>query len=209
MAYRCVATSVAGFVQQLAVAYVTHGYWFYVTGRIPEHKDPALVDRKIIERYGIDVSKWTRTRRKRAGLANVQYLRYGKFFVLLATHGQNPFFAAEGEQVLDIRKTPLKFAGYSIGCRFGRNSRTQHASVRIHRQIYAELKAHLEAIAVHRSVEDLIRELSSLPYEPYAPVRDQLRGILRSANRQRKLAGLELVSPSEIPWRRRQVRSRY
>jgi len=53
MAYRCVATSVAGFVQQLAVAYVAHGYWFYVTGRVPEGKDPADVDRKLIARYEI------------------------------------------------------------------------------------------------------------------------------------------------------------
>ena len=107
MAYRCVARSAAGFVQQLAVAYVTHGYWFYVTGHIPEHKDPALTDRKLIERYGIDVSKWTRARRKRDGLANVQYLRYGRFFILLATHGEHPFFAEEEEQIRDIRRTPL------------------------------------------------------------------------------------------------------
>ena len=35
MAYRCVATSAVGFLQQLAVAYVANGYWFYVTGRVP------------------------------------------------------------------------------------------------------------------------------------------------------------------------------
>ena len=44
MAYRCVATSVAGFIQQLAVGYVARGYYFYVTGRIPDHKDPAHTD---------------------------------------------------------------------------------------------------------------------------------------------------------------------
>jgi hypothetical protein len=33
--YRCEATSVEGFLQQLAVAYITTGYWFYVTGEIP------------------------------------------------------------------------------------------------------------------------------------------------------------------------------
>ena len=52
MAYRCVATSVAGFVQQLAVAYVAHGYWFYVTGWIPQGKPPEAIDRKLIERKG-------------------------------------------------------------------------------------------------------------------------------------------------------------
>jgi hypothetical protein len=38
--YRCEATSVAGFVQQLAVAYVRNGYWFYVQGTIPKRKSP-------------------------------------------------------------------------------------------------------------------------------------------------------------------------
>ena len=40
MGYRCVATSVAGFVQQLAVCYIGRGYYFYVRGGIPAHKDP-------------------------------------------------------------------------------------------------------------------------------------------------------------------------
>lgn len=65
--YRFVATSVAGFVQQLAVAYVAHGYWFYVTGRVSESKDPSTVDRKIIRQYGIHVSKRARSRRKKTG----------------------------------------------------------------------------------------------------------------------------------------------
>src|SRR5262249_4567587 len=36
--YHWEAVSVAGFIQQLAVSYVGSGYWFYVTGRIPEGK---------------------------------------------------------------------------------------------------------------------------------------------------------------------------
>ena len=44
MPYQCVATSVAGFVQQLAVNYVARGYYFYATGIIPERKDPAKTD---------------------------------------------------------------------------------------------------------------------------------------------------------------------
>ena len=49
--YRCEATTVGGFVQQLAVQYVTHGYWFYVLGRIPAGKDPSSVDAKLVDRY--------------------------------------------------------------------------------------------------------------------------------------------------------------
>ena len=39
MPYRCIASSPEGLVQQVAVSYLRHGYWWYVTGRIPEGKD--------------------------------------------------------------------------------------------------------------------------------------------------------------------------
>ena len=202
MAYRCVAVSVAGFVQQLAVAYVANGYWFYVMGRVPDPKDPVSVDRKMVTQYGIDVSKWTRARSKKTGQARVQYLRYGRFFVVLATHGEHPFFAVEGKQVRDLRRYPLHFMGYAISCRQGRDGKTWHPSVRIDRGLCLELKARFAALAVHRPVEELCRELRRIDFEPYAPVRDQLRGILRAVNRRRKAAGLELV-PREALWLRR------
>ena len=51
------ATSVAGFIQQLAVSYVGRGYFFFVTGVIPAHKDPARVDEKLTSRYEVGLSK--------------------------------------------------------------------------------------------------------------------------------------------------------
>jgi hypothetical protein len=206
MVYRCVATSVAGLVQQLAVAYVANGYWFYVTGRVPDHKDPATVDTKILQRYGIAISKWTRTRRKKVGQANLQYLRYDRFFVIVATHGQHPFFAAEAGRLRDIRRKPLHFMGYAVGCRKGRDGRRWHPSVRIERGLFRELKARFTKLAVHRSVEELCREFRALDFEPYAPVRDQLRGLLRAVNHRRKTAGLDLVPPQALRLRRSPVR---
>lgn len=206
MEYRCVATSVAGFVQQLAVAYVAHGYYFYVAGVIPEHKDPAKTDEKILRQYGIAVSRWTRSRRKRAGEANVQYLRHGQFYVIIANHGEHPFFEAEGKRVKDIRKAPVLFMGYSIGCRRERGGGKYHASVRISREDFRRLKAHFERLAVKESVEDLAADLHGLPFEPYAPVRDQLRRILRAVNRRRRLAAFELVPREALRLRRAPVR---
>jgi len=194
MEYRCVATSVEGFVQQLAVAYVTHGYWFYVTGEIPEHKDPAAVDRKLVERYGIAISKWARARRKRRGLANMQYLRHEQTFVLLATKGQHEFFEQEHASIRDIRRVPITFVDYSIGCRKGCNGHW-HASVRIHPVEYKLLKDHFLELASHREITDLTRELQRVPFEPYAPVRRQLLNVLRAVNRMRQRAGFEAV-----PW---------
>ena len=43
MMYRHVAASQNAFVQQLAVAYVNHGYWYYVTAVVPGHKGSVSV----------------------------------------------------------------------------------------------------------------------------------------------------------------------
>lgn len=203
-AYQCVATSEAGFVQQLAVSYLGHGYVFYVTGRIPEQKDPAAVDAKLIERYGIGISRWARVRRKRAGLANMHYLRLGRFFVLLASHGEHRFFIEE-PQFRDARRDAIRFAGYSISLKLGVDGRL-HPSVRIHPDAYRELKAYLADLAPHRSVEKLSVAFAAVPFERYAPVRRQLLNILRVVNRVRKQAGFEPASVAALRLRRRVVR---
>jgi hypothetical protein len=199
MEYRCEATSVAGFVQQLSVAYIGHGYFFYVAGEIPEKKDPRAVDARIIEKYGIAIGKATRARRKAAGLANLQYLRFERFFLLLATHGRHPFFEAEQRFIRDARESPIKFGGYSVSYRSG------HPHVRIEQRQYLELKAYFADVCLHRSREWLEKQLRYLPFEPYAPVRSQLLSIAREVNRRRALARYEAVPRSAIRTRRRVV----
>lgn len=186
--YRCVATSVGGFVQQLATSYLANGYWFYVSGWIPKDKDPARVDEKLIERYQIDLSPSARARRKKGGHANLQYLRHGQLFLLLATHGKHRFFDEEKTALRDARRVPVKFAGYSLG--------VQGSAVRvaIERGEYLRLKAYFLELATRRTAEQLEAELGSLPFEPYAPVRSQLLCILRAVNRRRKGAGYAAVS---------------
>ncbi len=212
MQYRCEATSVTGFVQQLACTYLRHGYWYYVTGVIPRDKDPRAVDEKLIKKYGIAVSESTRGRRKRQGKANVQYLRCGHFFIILATEGEHQLKEEEGELLRDIRRVPLKFRGYSISYR--RGGRTLggevdsrwHAHVEIERERYKEIRDYLLSLACHRSPRHLATVLYETPYEPYAPVRRQLLNILRAVNRARKRAGYELVPAEVLPLRRRVVR---
>ena len=198
--YRHVAITPEGFVQQLAVSYITHGYWFYVVGSVPEGKEPADVDRKLIRRYGIDISKWARARRKRSGLANVHYLRHCRFFVLLATHGLHPVFQHEANVLHDCRRAPIRFAGYSVSCRGG------HAHVRIEKDTYLELKAWMLERSSFLSVEQLCRAFRLIPFEPYAPVRRQLLAIWRAVNRARRAASLDAVPVECIRLRRRIVR---
>lgn len=198
--YRHVAITPEGFVQQLAVGYITHGYWFYVVGTVPDGKEPADVDRKLIRRYGIDISKWARARRKRSGLANVHYLRHGRFFVLLATHGLHPVFQHEANVLRDCRRAPIRFAGYSVSCRGG------HAHVRIDKETYLEFKAWMLERSSFVSVEQLCNAFREVPFEPYAPVRRQLLAVWRAVNRARGAASLELLPVDCIRLRRRIVR---
>ncbi len=204
MQYRCVTTSVEGFVQQLAVAYITHGYWFYVTGEIPEEKDPAAIDSKLIERYGIAISKWARCRRKKQGLANMQYLRHERFFVLLATKGRHDFFERERASFRDVRRAPIKFAGYSIGCRMGRDGRWQ-SSVRIDAIPFAELVAQFSDVALRKSNQVLADSTRGLRYARYAPVTRQIITLIRRTNRIRRTSGRSEISYDDVRQRRTSI----
>lgn len=198
--YQCVETSLEGFIQQLACASMRHGYVHFVRGAVPAEKDPRVVDRKLIARYGVARSKWDRARRKRAGWANVQYLRFGRVFVLVATAGEHEFFRREKGSVRDARRTPIRVGGYAVSVRQG------HVHVRIDLAEYRVLRAWFWDVAVRRSVGSLARAFYELPFEPYAPVRRQLLNVLRLVNKRRKVAGLEVLPSSVRHLRRRSVR---
>ena len=196
----CEATTVPVFVQQLAVSILRHGYFWYVTGQIPEVKDPRVIDGKILRVYGINVSKFVRHRRKQLGQANIQYLRHERFFVLAATKGEHHFYRDERESIRDARIYPIYYRGYSISHRSG------HSSVRIENAVYLRLKAYLLGIALRRSVEHLEWEFSRIPYEPFAPVRSQLLSIHRAVNKARATAGLPPVTTRGFRFWRKPVK---
>jgi len=219
MAYRCIATSEIGFVQQLACNYLPHGYWFYVKGKIPEGKNAKLVDEKIVEKYEIDVSRQTRARRKSKGLSNLQYLRLGQDFVLVATKGRHLFFEEEGGSIRDVREQPIRFHGYSISVKRGDYLRKEggdgpakrdgrfRSRVRVSRPVYLDWHAYFAEAAKHVQAERLARELYQFPYEPYAPVRKQVLRLVSVVNRVRKERGRRPLDPKRVVrYRRRIVR---
>jgi hypothetical protein len=154
------------------------------------------VDEKLVAKYGVDISKWARARRKRDGLANVAYLRHERLFVLLATHGQHRFFEDEAGQIHDFRRRPLKFGGYAVSFRGG------HAHVRIEEQTARELEAYVLQVATRRPALWLGELLGRLPFEPYAPVRRQLLQMLRRVNTRRAEAHLEPLPTAVLRLRR-------
>ena len=145
---------------------------------------------------GSSISKWARARRKRAGHANLQYLRFERFFVLLATPGRHPFFEQEAKLIRDCREVPIKYGGYSVG------STGRLARVRIERGQYNLLKAYLSDLALRRSGSTLERMIETLPFEPYAAVYRQLWGLVRAVNEIRRAAGYDPIAPELRKWRR-------
>ncbi len=218
MKYRWEVQTREGMVQQLASNILPHGYWFYVTGVVPWHKNPVNVDQKLIWKYGAALSRQQRARRKAQGLANVHYLRWGRFWVLLATHGEHEFFAAEAVAMRDIRKVPLRIDSYTLTLRRGayRHERDAaghclpdgplHVRVRIARDVYRDLIAWYEQHACHKTIDEISRELWNLPFEPYAPIRRQFLNLLRIINKHRRTAGLPAVPPDCLRLRRRIVK---
>jgi hypothetical protein len=194
--YRCEATSVEGFVQQLAVSYVRNGYFFYVPGYVREGRDPASIDRQILERYRMDISKFARARRKKAGQANLHYLRHGQFFVIIATAGKHLFFEREANLIRDIRRQPVVYEGYSL------SYADRRATVRIDRGTELNLRAYFEEVATRYSAAGISRQIRRLPFQPYRPVRRQLLDILEEVNRLRRAKGLESVPMTSVRWKR-------
>lgn len=195
--YRCEAVSIPGFVQQLAVGYVARGYVYYVSCIIPNGKNPSAVDAKLIARYNIALSKTRRARRKALGFANVQYLRYERFFLLLSTEGHHLLQEREGQVMRDCRHIPILFSGYSI------SSHNGSAHVEIEQQEYLALQSYFEERAGCCSASQLEHEIHRLPFACYGPVIKQLYGLVSAVNEKRKTAGLDLLSSSCVRLKRR------
>lgn len=201
--YLC--TSIEGFVGYLAASLIPRGYKFFVQGRVPAGKDPLRVDRKLIERYGANASKWTRAHRKANGLCNVRYLRLDDVFLLIATRGAGRFF--EDERPRSCERTPIRLFGYAVSFKpDGRQPGRMRAHVRIEDRQHAELKAFFLEMATKRPAEWLERELGRLPFEPFAPVKKQVFQILSAVNEKRLRACLPLLSKKCVRVRKQAVR---
>jgi hypothetical protein len=101
------------FIRYIRTHCVGRGFHFYVTGSIPLHKDPEIVDLKLISRYGMNDPKWARCRKRRQGEAVLRYVRCGRFFILMATHGRHAFFREE-RSIRDVRKHPILCFGNTV-----------------------------------------------------------------------------------------------
>ena len=221
------ATTPEGFVRHLVTYVLTKGYRFYVCGSIKPSTDVDRFDSIMEEKFAFKKSRSQRNRSKNAvtatgkhmGLANVHYLRYERFYILISTYGSHPFFELHttkkqdrnGDLVVtkhyrDAHRDPIFFDGYSIriDCEGGYKPKKlwkepgvpefdsgQKVRVRIARDVELTMRTDLIARAKSAkwSVPVLEAEIRKVPYLRYAPVRQQLRDIVRAMNRARGKRG--------------------
>lgn len=187
-----------------------------MTGSIPIGKDPAVIDRKLIAKYGIDVSEWERRSRKQRGIANAHYLRHQQWFILMVSEGHHALKqpsakGGEGEHLRDCRRTPIRFQGYSISYRragvtpAGGPAPKWHAHVRIDDNTYRMLRDRFIDLSTHRTADTLGNEFARIPFARYAPIRRQLLNILRAVNERRKQQNYELLPHSVLKLKRTPV----
>jgi len=219
MEYRYEVTSLVGYLQRVATHLLPKGYYFFVQGLVPEGKDPAALDAKLLKKYDVEKSEGARRWRKSQGLGNVQYVRFGRSWMLLATHGDHAIREGEGTNLKDVRRTPLRIGDYTLYVKRGEYLKKQsldappvpdgkwRVRVLIAREPYRELCAYLLSIACQRRREALEQELFLLPYVPYAPVRKQVLKLLRLINAKRQAAGFAKIPPTCLRFKREIVRA--
>lgn len=215
--YKYVATTRTGFVQQVVASYVARGYRFHVSGTVPNGKNPEEIDEKLLSLYSIRKSDAQRYRAKLRGEANVQYIRFERDWLMLATPGRHVWKEREAGNIKDCsRGEPIEFQGYSIYLKNGlykpvrcRRDRAVHeldhkkrVRVVIGRDAFRELKAEFLSLARKRNANWLAAKFWHIPYEPYAPIRQQLLKLLFYVNQTRKRHGLPTINTKVIRFKR-------
>ncbi|MCY6494549.1 hypothetical protein [Leptolyngbya sp. GGD] len=165
------------FLWRISIDYVRYGYTRYVLREIPEEKDLEAIDQKLTQAYSVSACRVTRHRQRTKGLASVQYLRFQRRFVLLATQGTHPEF--DRLCSYDIRTCPLHFEGYSIGI-IGKRS-----CVRVARRQWRLVEIEMLALAT-RDRAKVETAFNTLPYYNFPGVVEQKLKLVKKINALRK-----------------------
>jgi hypothetical protein len=208
MAYHCVARNTDEFLHQLT-RLVGNGHYFYFSHLLDDQHDPTRLDQKIVDQWKLDVPYWKRTAKYRRGLPSIHYLRYGRFYVLLASKGRldgesHPFFVEY--PLMDIRRHSLHCFGYGVRYALSRATGKRQIFVRLEKEARQHLRTDLVRKCTSQrygSRDALEEEVRTLPYQWYQPVRTQLKTILREVNKVRRRSGLSQIRFDCVPDRMR------
>ena len=179
------AETLGQFLRKIAIDYLRYGYSRYAFRTIPYGKDLYEIDAKIIKAYGCTFSRPLRLDRRRKGLANVVYIRFGQRFILVASVGSHDAFAKI--DFLDFHTSPLHIDGYTIGLKRGK------PCVMIKPSRFKLLRKELLSISLHNENKVLNRFNALSPFR-FTEIIRQKRKLLAEINRKRHTAGLARIS---------------
>lgn len=191
---------------------LNQGYNFFQTGEIGKRVSPSRfseIDRRIVEKYETNISRWERSRRRNAGIATFRYLRLdgGRWWALLATPGRCAVF--ESEAFRSVHRNAIYCPeGYTVSKRKSPVDHRYRVSTAISREEYLRLKAQLISDAKRvRDAGCLEEEFRrAMQWNAYARIRRQYLNVLRAVNRERHASGLEALPYGVLPLAKRPVK---
>lgn len=181
---RYIAPTLGFFLRRIAIDYLRFGYYRWALRVIPPDSDPIAIDTKLLDIYGVTSCRTTRMRQRRQGLAVVQYVRWGHTFVLLATEGTHQQF--DRLRSFDAREAPIHIGAYTVGVRSSR------VVVEVRQRVWQVVSRQIQL----RALGDLTKvetRITSLPFYRFPGVIGQMRNLVGSVNKRRRVAGLPLV----------------
>lgn len=212
--YQRQCTTAQGFVQQIK-CYLCKpfarkaGYRYAVLGRLSGDKDADAFANKMVAKYNLRATKHNRYYCGKKDEANIVLLMYRQYYIFLATEGYHPTFfngirntrgellpyeaRGEKEALQNLRESPIRFKGYAISLKFDQQAQKWRVHVDLHPKTRRHLEKFFLSIAFKRTAKQLEALFRRVPYEPYAPVRRRLIGILEKVNTRRKRHGYRKV----------------
>jgi hypothetical protein len=195
MRSRYVAERLGSFLGKIAYNYARYGYHWYAVREIPEGKDLGEVDRKILTAYGVTYQHMRRKRRRAEGWANVAYVRYGRWFILLGTTGRHESFTRICRK--HLLEEPLYFGGYIVALHDG------EVTVLVSPRRWKRIRELAHRIALHNEAKvfhffHTWLDGKAAPFS-FPGVMKQKTTLLAEVNTRRRVAGLTPIPP--LVWR--------
>lgn len=163
------------YLLQQLVHLVGRGYYNYCVGYIPSDKGHKMfdIDKKIMDKYNINISKDQRYRRKKKKLANFYYLRWQHWFFILRSDGavdfnvDDKFYDIRVKQK-EVNRLKVVVSGcleFNLGLQKKGNGKSS-VTVSLSNHTYKEFKAEIEDLIQHKQInklEDFFERLRGLP----------------------------------------------
>ena len=159
------------FMLQKIIYLISKGYIYYSVGEIPLDKayKARSIDKKIISKYDMDLSKDQRARRKKKGIANFYYIRWKNQFVILHTKGKINESVEIDDVFYNIREHRKgdKFK-ITIGKELIVNIvlKNEKPTVVLDKSTYRDIKTELDELVKTKQIKKLYKRFSMLNYIP-------------------------------------------